>query len=481
MKPMLKKHWLVILLLIVFGLIYSYRLLEVPTGLTIDEAAFGYNAVLLSQTAHDENDRFMPVFVLSIDGRDWRQPVTQYYLTFLFWLFGPSVWLLRFSSVLVILGSALLLYWLLNLVLNQRAALVGSVLFLTTPVILMHARMGLDNIMPLPWTLLWLICLVKAKGGSRWWGIAGLALGVNFYSYKAMRAVVPVWTAITLLLIWFRGKNRFRNLAWFSLGLAPFILIIPLLERLYAGAVFDKHGFSFSNIYDFLYPYLSSFDLSFLFIKGDSTWYHSTQKHGMFLLSLLPLWLTGIYYSLRRRSWLTFWLLAFALAPILFGMVNSVYRASRLIYLVPMAVAAAAYGWQNLEKLKWGRAILLAWSLLALVNFFDFTNYYFTDYPVDAKTNQAFGELEQFHSYRALSEAAETHAAAPYITRAVALADGESGTFFESIYFGGLVEKWDQDDALPEAPAVLLSVRETIPGAQRLEVALPYYYLHLVE
>jgi len=71
--------WTVILTLLA-GL-FSFRILESPLGLTADEAAFAYNATLLSKTGLDENGRRLPVFVLSLGGTDWRQPVTQYYLT----------------------------------------------------------------------------------------------------------------------------------------------------------------------------------------------------------------------------------------------------------------------------------------------------------------------------------------------------------------------------------------------------------------
>jgi hypothetical protein len=70
--------WIIISSLVAF--IFSYRLLQVPLGLTADEGAFGLNAVLLSNTLRDENNRFLPFFVLSLNGTDWRQPVTQYYL-----------------------------------------------------------------------------------------------------------------------------------------------------------------------------------------------------------------------------------------------------------------------------------------------------------------------------------------------------------------------------------------------------------------
>jgi len=92
-----------LVLFVILSKFFSYRILNVPLGLTADEGAFAYNAVLLSKTLHDENNRFLPIFVLSLNGADWRQPVTQYYLTAFFRFFGSSVFNLRYSSVVITL------------------------------------------------------------------------------------------------------------------------------------------------------------------------------------------------------------------------------------------------------------------------------------------------------------------------------------------------------------------------------------------
>src|SRR5688572_32350203 len=102
---------------------FSYRILDVPTGLTYDEASFGYNAVLIANTGHDENERFFPLFVQSSNKMDWRQPVTQYYLALLFKVFGPSVFLLRFSSVIIAIVSIFLIYFLGRQMIGRAGAL----------------------------------------------------------------------------------------------------------------------------------------------------------------------------------------------------------------------------------------------------------------------------------------------------------------------------------------------------------------------
>lgn len=67
---------LTVILTIFLALFFSYKITSIPTGLTVDESAFGYNAALLAKTAHDENGRFLPIFVHSTKQTDWRQPVT---------------------------------------------------------------------------------------------------------------------------------------------------------------------------------------------------------------------------------------------------------------------------------------------------------------------------------------------------------------------------------------------------------------------
>lgn len=490
----LKKVFLFLLILLSLIFFFSFRILKVPTGLTGDEAAFGYNAILLARTAHDQNGRFMPIFVNSIEGQDWRQPVTQYYLTALFKIFGPSIFLLRFSSVLITVFSTLLLYLFAATFTVKKYALIASIIFLTTPLIMIQSHLGLDNIMPIPFTIVWLIALYqfsKTKN-KKMLILAGLALGFNFYSYKAMRAVVPVWSILTLVYIFTLNPklNKFISQAKFFIpALLPFFLIIPILEHYYAGAIFNRHTVNsqtFNNIYNLIYPYLSSFDLSFLYIKGDSTYYHSDQIHGMFLLASLPLFLTGIYYSIKKNNFTRFLLVAFFLSPLLFGLVNSIYRASRLMHLIPIYSIVSMYGFMYLnEKIKiknfTRKIIVFSIALLMFLNYADFISYYWYTYPVVAKANNAFEEMDQHLSYKELAKKSQELGLTPYISAELYKADGENAHFFEAMYFKEMPQKWASNDQNPPLGSIMLSVREDIPGMERLDLNLPYYYLHVIK
>jgi hypothetical protein len=451
----------------------SYKLLDVPMGLTVDETAFGYNATLLSHSGRDENGRFLPLFVLSINGQDWRQPVTQYYLTFLFKLFGPSVYLLRFSSVLITLFSSLFLFYFAKKIKGELFALSGVVIFITTPLIMIQSHMGLDNIMPIPFTLFWLFCIYQ-YGQTRqlkYIALSGISLGISFYTYKGMRAVVPVWGAMSIIYFYFLKINPIKSISIFIAFIAPFALAVPYLHHLYPGAIFGGARPKTESVYDFLYPYLSSFDPTFLYIKGDATPFHSTGRHGMMLLSTLPVFIYGIFSSYKSKNhfyWFT--LLSFFSAPLLYGFVDSVHRASRLMCLIPPYSLICALGLIEILKSKHHlKKLIVAFSFtLISINYYDFVKFYWNDY---AKFTQNFlGDLKPYLSFRELKIESEKLGLKPYIS------DDISSQFFESIYFPGGLEKIHRD-LLPPKNSILMTNRENIPGMNRIDTKLIYHHL----
>lgn len=442
-------------------------------GLTVDETAFGYNAALLSRTGHDENGRLLPLFVLSINGQDWRQPVTQYYLAGLFKIFGPSIYLLRFSSILITLLSSFLLFCLAKKINGNLFALFAVAIFLATPLIMIQSHMGLDNIMPIPFTLLWLFGLYRYGQTKklRYVAISAVSLGISFYTYKGMRAVVPVWGVISILYLYFLKINSLKSIFFFSLFISPFVLAIPYLHHLYPGAIFGGARPKTESIYDFLYPYLSSFDPTFLYIKGDATPFHSTGRHGMMLLVTLPIFIIGIASSVRLKRFHWFLLLAFFSAPLLYGFVDSVHRASRLMCLIPLYSLICAVGLSCLSGLKSKIAtpLLALFLFAAAFNYYDFVKFYWHDY---AKFTQNFlGDLKPYLSFKQLKIESEMLDLKPYVS------DDISSDFFASIYFPhGLPEI--HRDLSPPPGSILLTNREEVPGMVRLKnVKLLYHHL----
>lgn len=476
------KIGLLILVTIALFSLFSYKLLEVPTGLTVDEASFGYNAALLSQTGRDERGLPHPIFVLSVIGKDWRQPITQYYLAVLFKIFGPSVFMLRFSSVMIAVLCVLGVFFLARILLGGGAALVAAGVIALAPIVTIQAHLGLDNIMPMPFIILWLISLhsYQKKRSIKWLILCALSLGFSFYSYKGMRAIAPVWIMLTagwLFFDWRNKKTKLNDLFLFLIVIAPFFLIIPHLEKNYAGAILGNASPNFSNAYDFFLPYLSSFDPSYLFIRGDSTDFHSTGRHGMLLLASLPFIVTGICAATRsKKFFLKFILLALIIGPLLYGTVGSDHRFSRLLALIPLYALLGGLGfdwfWQH--RIGWLKFISVALISLMIVNYIDFVKYYWHSYPPIIRN--LLGDMSYYPNLARLRKEADRTNFEPVIHKGLAAGGGESLKFFQVIYFGKLL-RTVPDDSSSGKDTLLLTNRKEVPCMEEVGQSTSNYFI----
>lgn len=462
-------------------LLLSFRLTQTPSGLTVDEASFGYNGVLLAKTLHDENGKFLPLFVLSINGHDWRQPITQYFVALFFKIFPANSFTLRLTSVLVAVLSMSLIYLLARKLLSQKAAIFAAILFVMTPIIFIQSHLALDNITPVPFMILWLLFLYRSQGQKNLGSIflSGAFLGIGLYSYKAMRIIVPPLSAATLFYFLYLEKWKFREIIRPSLayltGVVPFFAIMPLLRVWYPGAISGGYQFHLMAWDNFLFPVISTFDPSFLFIKGDSTVYHSTGIHGMFLLAGLPLFLVGVYQSIKKGG---FWILltiSFFAVPVLFGLIDSYYRASRLLAMVPMFTLVSALGFEFLLKGKrFSRILLCSILFLLFLNFADFAKYYWFLYP--KRYISDFGQIKD-NDYKALAIYSKENRLDPYIEKGVYDSDGEVAHFLEAAFFNNKIKYWSDTMQFPDG-GVLLTYRDKVEGARLVE-KLPNYNLYV--
>lgn len=488
-KPLKNFIYITFVSLAIIGF-FSFKILTVPAGLTVDEATFGLNGVLLSRTLHDSNGRFLPVFVLAPDHRDWKQPLTQYFIAGFFWLFGAEVFNLRLTSVLVVVASMWLGFFLAQKMLGNLYAWIVSTVFLTTPLVLIQSHLALDNIMVIPFTYAWLIglFLYQQTHYKKFLILAGVSLGLGFYSYKAMRGFVGVWSMLTLVWLILSSTKTFptkdyrdllRKIGFFFVGLSPFLFIAPILEWQYPGSIFDRNNLTVDSVYSFLYPYFSSFDLSFLYIRGDDLDFHSTGKHGMMLLATAPLFFTGAFQAIRKKGWLQFLVIAFFLGPLLLGLVNSVHRASRLMALIPLYSLISGYGGLYLlrSSFKIDRVVFFTITLLSLLNFGDFVFYYWGDYANRSKS--LFGNLSTYRSFQTFAKEANSRKLTPYISKDILREDDVSNRYFSQIYFKPPAAIWTTNNENPPAGSILLSPREHIPGMQKLDFQLPLYYLQV--
>ena len=461
----MKKLFYLLLFIGIFVL-FTYKLTRIPPGINFDESSIGYNAALISKNLRDETGRFLPVFILTLNQKDWKRPVNIYTTALLFRLFGVSYFNLKLTSVIWAMMSCLLFYKLLRLFFPEALSLAGLLLFISSPSMLIQSHLALENIALLPFLLGWLYFLISysLRQNRTYLLLSGISLGISFYSYKGMSSMVPVYlfvSSVFLLHLYLKKKVTVKNASLFFLGLSPFLLPIPWLIVHYAGAIYDPLTVSFRSYYDMLIVYLSSFDFSFLFGKGDSMLVHSTGRHGMFLaptLILFFLGLSAIYREKKAEYYLIFFSLL--LTPLLLTLVNSIYRASRLMAYIPLATFIFVLGLKvvcDYPKKIIRIMVLVIFAAGLCWSYFDFTNYYYGDYPkrivADFAPNLegAFSELANLS--RSMNKT-------PYIESDDYNHYRFDINFFEQVYFPkGNLNIWIREvDAFPDNGLLLTGI-----------------------
>ena len=209
-------------------------------------------------------------------------------------------------------------------------------------------------------------------------------------------------------------------------------------------------------------PYIASFDLSFLFITGDTTVYHSTSKHGVYLLATLPLFILGIFAALhKRKPILIFILAAFFLSPFLFGLVGSpIHRGSRLLAMTPLYAIIAVLGFAKIFELKNKhliRILLASVVLLVTINYADFLRVYWFEYPETVK--QQFSP--PFHTlFNELKKTSEQKGLKPSIETGIYLEGAYATKFLKEVYFPGGLKFNDLKAEILDDEIVLVRVAD---------------------
>lgn len=484
-----RKQKLLLVLIFVFSfLLLNFKLTEVPPGINGDEAHIAYNAMLVAKTGYDQNQKFLPIFISNSKQKDWKQPITFYATVIGFKLFGVSYVVFKEVSVFFALVGALLLFLLIKEILGDRSAFIGLLLYIITPIIFIQSHLGLENIAPVPFVTFWLLMLVKYQKRKQtlFLFLAGLGLGVSFYSYLGMRLVCPVLFILSIFYIFFLerkiNKSVVKAVAVFTLSLLPILLISIIIKNQYPGAILAENRPEEPHSYqEFLLPYLSTYDLSFLFIKGDSTAYHSTEKHGIFLLATLPLFILGCYTAaVKKRFLFIFMTLVFFITPILFGFTGSIYRGSRLLVLVPTYIFIVVLGFDLLIALKskFRNFIIGIMVVIIFFNFYDFVRDYWFDYPLQVKS---YFKSDAHLIFKILSEQSKKLGRTPVIMWDIYDREGTAAEFFKQVYFPGTLLVKRIEEQIPPKSVFMISADKFEELKKRnfvkINVILPNYAL----
>jgi 4-amino-4-deoxy-L-arabinose transferase-like glycosyltransferase len=342
--------------------LYATRLFDSPVYLAHDEIKFALQAHAIATTGRDINGIVMPLFFGEEGFSAGRDPISVY-LTALFLRVLPfSESSVRMPSALVgVLNTVLMFVLAYRIFKRLFLAAAAALLLALTPAHFMYSRFALDVQYPLPFLMVWLLCLSAYLERKRLRTLftAMLAIGLGAYSYLAFLVMTPVYVlltactlrreralrpylvaaagfalALTPLIVWqFRHPGRYADL------LGAYRLYEPGLEPLRnAPGLFSAS--SVSARADVLWNF---FNPSYLFFSGDSSVANSTRLAGVFLLPC------GIYQilSARRTPFTTLLLWGFVTAP-LAATVLAEIAIRRAMVMLPFAVLIATFGVQFL-------------------------------------------------------------------------------------------------------------------------------------
>jgi 4-amino-4-deoxy-L-arabinose transferase-like glycosyltransferase len=410
LKPTSSRALLVLAFALLAGL-YFYRLGDAPIYLAHDEAMYGVVGHELGWHGRDVDGHFLPVF-MRMSGVYWNMPAHPYFTALAVRLFGTTETVIRGSSAVASLVAVFLIYAFCRRAFRHRGfAALASAMFALSPAFFIDSRLSTDHHYPLIAIALWLICLERSISEPNptradiWLGAAGLSLGAGLYTYAASVLLMPIYVALTALLLMRLRVRRVRAYAVlgaaFALAALPFAVFL-LTHPGYIGDVakmyniYDARRFSpLQGAHEILNwtslsarsdVYFSYFNPSMLFFSGASSLVQSTRQAGFFLVAFIVLLPAAVIYAVRRTTEWFVWLSLAALAatPLAASIVDERGAVQRVLALAPFAAIVVVYMVKHVSTDSRGWVRFGTWTLVLLlpISFVRFYSDYLRDYRV---------------------------------------------------------------------------------------------------
>jgi 4-amino-4-deoxy-L-arabinose transferase-like glycosyltransferase len=396
-----------VVLVVAVAILYLPRLGDAPIYLMPDEVIVANTAHSLASTGRDQvHQRLLPLY-FEIDrlivehhgGRDtrvsWLPPAIFYSAALALRVLPFSEATVRLPTAIVAIVDVLLLFLIGRRLFRQEwLAVLAAVFLALTPAHFIHSRMAADYLFPLPFMLGWLLCLLtyvdEPSRDERLLFAGTLCLGVGLYSYAASTIVMPIYFAITGIIL-VMTRRPARSYAFAAGGfLIPALLVVPWLFQ-HPTMIdevlrkYDLNGpgnmtalqsarsmFTYHRIGDQIGLYWAFFNPRFLFFDGPMEPMFSTRQVGVFLLPLAALLGAGLYALVRQKVTPAAVLvcLGFLTAPLAATIVNIPDAIYRALEMLPFVALLAAYGVRELWNARWGkphRGAMLATGSVILV------------------------------------------------------------------------------------------------------------------
>jgi 4-amino-4-deoxy-L-arabinose transferase-like glycosyltransferase len=254
-------------IIIVAAFLRLWRLGTIPSSLTPDEAALGYNAYSILKTGKDEYGKFMPVIFKSFG--DFK-PGLYVYATV------PFVWALGLSEVSVRLPSALsgiLIVFLIYLIVLQfrekkskQLAISAAFLSAVNPWLIYYSRGAWEANLSLCLTIAGIYFFLVSFKNTKYLVYSSVAFALTFWAYQGAKLSTLIVLAVLTVAYWNRCRRLVQKKSKVILlsSVLGLLIIFPVVVSFFNGQTGRLSVFSV-----FSYPRPSEYTQSFLDQGGE--------------------------------------------------------------------------------------------------------------------------------------------------------------------------------------------------------------------
>ncbi len=343
-----------LLVVLLFGVfILFYKLGSVPSGFYIDEALPAYNAYSILLTGKDEYGKLLP-FLLRFYG-SYNPPLYTYLSIAPIYLFGLNMFSARFVSALFGLFTSIFVFGLLyssgNFLKGKFTAIIGTLLFLLSPWLILHSRVGYEISLGLFLFTGGVFFAWLSLRNKIFLVFSAVLLSLSTYAAYSQLILAPIFILVFVLV--FRKEIFIKPSR--SIKIAFILLILTQLPHLFlltTPAFFPKSdltyqsGNVFNLVREILSHYFTYFSPRSLFAIGDPDLQRSIPLLATFYPWMVVPYFAGFYfiYKERKNQFVKFLIIFLLITPIPASLTRDPFSTHRAISLLIPLICVMTVG-----------------------------------------------------------------------------------------------------------------------------------------
>lgn len=421
MKLSDKTILLLVLIIILAGCLRLFRIGSFPVSLYTDEADQGYNAYSILISGRDEHGAFLPVSLRSFG--DWKPPLPAYLMIPFIRVFGLSEETVRLPSVMLGIGSILILFGLVRLFFKgykfkTKLGLLSSLYLSISPWHIFQSRSAMLVVISLFFLMLGVYLFLRGLYSKRLFYFSAVSFALSVYAYYALRLIAPLF--ILFLFIKYRNNLKFYRKELVVSLIIGFIMLVPLFSAFFIQpdvvfgrartvSVFYDQGvklrqwelitqdginasplitrFFHNNAYMYarsiIGRLLSHLDIKYLFFAGDSSQPFQIPNMGILNIAdlvFIPIGLILLFkQKFKSRFLILFWIFAGILPAAFTFLTPSSNRTFNNVSIY--AVLSGLGSLYIIQKTRFQQIAGMVIVILVSCSFYYFLHQYFFDIP----------------------------------------------------------------------------------------------------